>query len=267
MTTKDRPAIPESIKREVRQQCFFGCAICGMPFFQYDHIQEYSEVKKHEASNLILLCPNHHSAKTTNKLSTERIIEAKRSPFNTNRSFTSPFTIEKSKEIKVLLGSNEVSGWFPDGYGEHHAIWINGKSFFTIHAENEWLSISLVLTDSNGKILLVINRGELHSSTAEWDYLYEGDNIKIRAGLRDVLLDLKVSDQKVEILKGGFLDSGLDGYHVQNGMLETLFQGKSCGISIGSSARGNGFGGWGILNSNKYPNIQKPGGFGFFRGS
>jgi predicted restriction endonuclease len=71
--SQERPAIPEHISRTVRQQCGFGCAICGMPFFEYEHIEEWADVKEHTVENILLLCPNHHSSKTTKKLSADRL--------------------------------------------------------------------------------------------------------------------------------------------------------------------------------------------------
>lgn len=38
---KKRPAIPESIKRQVRQEAKFGCIFCGSPIIEYHHIEEY----------------------------------------------------------------------------------------------------------------------------------------------------------------------------------------------------------------------------------
>jgi 5-methylcytosine-specific restriction endonuclease McrA len=60
---EDRPAIPQPIQRQVRQECRFGCALCGKPVFHYDHIIEYNIVKEHKAENLVLLCEEHHGAK------------------------------------------------------------------------------------------------------------------------------------------------------------------------------------------------------------
>ncbi len=262
---EDRSSIPAEIKRQVRQQCHFGCAICGMPFFQYDHIDEYSYVQEHTADNLVLLCPNHHSAKTTKKLSKERIKAAKQNPFNATRSHTSGYRVEPSNELLTMLGSNIVSGWYPEGKGEHHPIWINGKSFFTIHSDEGWLSVSIALTNDHGEILLAVVRGELIVATAAWDYVYEGDNIKVREGLRNVLLDMNLSDSKVEILKGMFLDKTIDGFIVSNGGLFTICEGQNRGASFGGECHANGFGGWGILNSKAFPSVVSPSGFGSFR--
>ncbi|MBZ7507808.1 HNH endonuclease signature motif containing protein [Klebsiella michiganensis] len=260
--TESRPSIPEPIKRLVRQQCFFGCAICGMPFFQYDHIEEYAEVQEHTADNLVLLCPNHHSAKTTNKLSKERIRQAKKNPFNANREHTSGFKVEPSKQLLAMLGTNSVVGWYPDGNGEHYPVWINGKGFFIIHSDEGWLSISIAITDQDGNVILSVKRGELIVSTSTWDYLYESDNVQIREGLGDIILDLIFSDVKVEVLKGMFFDKTKDGFVVENGALLTFFNGENKGCITGGQSHANGCGGWGILNTQSFPDVKVPGGFG-----
>ena len=259
-----RPEIPEPIKRIVRQQCYFGCAICGMPFFEYDHIEEYAHVKENKADNLILLCPTHHAAKTTNKMSKERLKEAQKNPYNASRPNTTGFKVEPSKQLITLLGSNKVTGWYPDGKGDHYPIWINGKGFFVIHSNEGWLSVSLTITNEHGDILLQVIRGELIVSTSSWDYVYESDNIKIRAGLRNILLDMTLSDCKVQILNGMFFDKTKDGFIVRDGALITYCDGNFRGFSTGCTSHCNGNGGWGLLNKNKFPSIPLPMGFGFF---
>ena len=74
-----------------------------MPFFEYDHIEEYAHVKEHKADNLILLCPTHHAAKTTNKMSKERLKEAQKNPYNASRPNTTGFKVEPSKQLITLL--------------------------------------------------------------------------------------------------------------------------------------------------------------------
>ncbi len=40
-----RPKIPLPIQREVRQRCGFGCVICGLPLYDYDHIIGWAETE------------------------------------------------------------------------------------------------------------------------------------------------------------------------------------------------------------------------------
>ena len=63
-----RPPIPESMKREVRQRCGFGCVICGMPLYTYEHMLGYVNVDRHVAEELTLLCYQHQYERTQRKL-------------------------------------------------------------------------------------------------------------------------------------------------------------------------------------------------------
>ena len=66
--------IPESIKRKVRQRCGFGCVICGIGLYEYEHFApEYKDAKSHAPEGITLLCPNHHARKTIGRLSLETI--------------------------------------------------------------------------------------------------------------------------------------------------------------------------------------------------
>jgi hypothetical protein len=260
-----RPDIPESIKRQVRQECHFGCVLCGMPFFQYDHISEYANNPIHEASNLALLCPNHHASKTTGKLSAERIRQAKSNPYNSTREFTTGYSVESSQHVHVAMGSNQSSCTFPKGNGQHHALWVNGTGFLTLTATDHWLTISMLLTDTTGNPLLKVLNGELTVTTAAWDYTYEGRKLKVKGTQGVTLLDLELTNDYVKVNQGAFLCQGGDGFVVEDPVLYSLMSGKCIGVSIQGRATQNQTGSWGLLNSKRHPEIQPPGGFGFFR--
>jgi len=54
--------IPATIRRAVLLESGHACAIptCQFPATEFAHIVPYSEVRKHEVSNIVALCPNHH---------------------------------------------------------------------------------------------------------------------------------------------------------------------------------------------------------------
>lgn len=253
--------IPTSVKRQVRQECRFGCVICGMPIFHYDHIIEFSVVKRHDVENLALLCPNHHQDKTSGRLDADTVAAYRRKPFNSTRTFTSGHRLALARRFSAILGTN--SGWKdfgPDG-GDYSVLWANGTSLLVIHAEGGWLSLSIRLTDSNGTGLLIVDRGELTISTAEWDYEYQGVALKVLRSKRDVLLDIDLANDHVIVRKGAFIVHGV-GFIVAGDQLSTVVNGRKGMTLIGSSSYNNGFGGWGISTTGMKP----PGGFGFFVG-
>ena len=57
-----RPAIPEAIKEDIRQESHYSCAICGhMDNGEVAHIEAVSNTLNNSPENLIYLCPNHHT--------------------------------------------------------------------------------------------------------------------------------------------------------------------------------------------------------------
>ena len=36
--------MPLPIQREVRQRCGFGCVVCGLPLYEYDHLLGWTNV-------------------------------------------------------------------------------------------------------------------------------------------------------------------------------------------------------------------------------
>ena len=54
--------IPADIRRAVLVEADHACAIptCQFPATEFAHIEPFAKVKKHEISNIVALCPNHH---------------------------------------------------------------------------------------------------------------------------------------------------------------------------------------------------------------
>jgi hypothetical protein len=55
--------IPFPIKRKIRQRCGFGCVICGLPLYEYEHLLGFAKVKRHVEKEITLLCDQHHREK------------------------------------------------------------------------------------------------------------------------------------------------------------------------------------------------------------
>ncbi len=57
--------IPAPIARQIRQQCGFGCVVCGLAFYDYEHWNPPFEELDSEpnAEGITIACPNHHRAK------------------------------------------------------------------------------------------------------------------------------------------------------------------------------------------------------------
>lgn len=258
-----RPAIPEAVKREVRQQSKFGCVICGMPFYEYEHIEEYSKEKQHTSDNIILLCPNHHSSKTTKKLSKERLNYLKQNPYNLGKNFSNIYKLEPATTINIKLGSNTCS-WTLKDNPEHYILWINGISYFSLHNEDNWLTFSLNITDNMGKELLKIHKGEIQIRIDIFDFTYEGQTIIIKDKQNEnIILKMKLADNTVEIQKGIIMDNSGDGFIINNKQLKLIIDQNSVATFSRCYWGNNYTGSIGLLNTKKRPVLATPKGFGF----
>lgn len=75
--------IPAGIRRQLRQEAFFGCCKCGSAILDYHHIIEFAEKAHHDPDHIIALCPTCH--RMMGKLRRERCYELKRNPYNKER--------------------------------------------------------------------------------------------------------------------------------------------------------------------------------------
>ena len=217
--------IPEPIKRMVRQKCYFGCIICGCPVFTYDHFEDFALVYEHTIENINLLCPNHHTAKTTGKLSKDRILEASQIPFNKLREKSSSFNIEKSRTVEVLVGGTKIHKDFTGGVDDFAVLMVRCFCFLGLESDENWISIYLNLTDENGNILLTCDNGELQVNTGVYDFIYEGTTLIIRRKKGVILCEISLSNYKIHIKKGYFLNENKVGFIVENGTTKFMYNG------------------------------------------
>jgi hypothetical protein len=230
----DSRDIPEPLKREVRQACGFGCVICGMPVFEYDHIQDFSEVRCHDLANLALLCPNHHRDKTSGRLSREAVSNARDRPFNSLRALSPPYGLHAAARLRICLGSNCGEAW--RDAADYPVLWINGEALLVIHREGETYTFSACITDDAGELVLIIERGALAVSTGVWDFRYEGRELSIRRAAGDIVFEATISDEELIVRRGTFIGPYETGLLIKP-------DGRACfsmsGLEIGAIAEGH----------------------------
>ena len=257
-----RPAIKNSILKEVRKQCFFGCVFCGSPIFEYDHIVDYAIVKEHTVDNLVLLCPDHHTKKTKKILSTESVQYKRTNPFNEKRQELGGPVLDANRTIEVVIGSNLFEYNIGENF-DHCIVWINGYSFFKIESIDGWILPSFVITDNYGIVVFAVDKGEIVMTKTIVDYSYVSNRIKIILENSEVI-ELVLTNYKVEINKAKMIDGNSN-----TGLLITPFSieiKSKRSIKVISKATYNNNGlGIGVLDTEAYPNLQKPSGFGSFQ--
>src|SRR5437899_5550780 len=195
--------LPEAVKREVRKRCHFGCVICGSPVFEYDHIDEYSKIFKHDAENITILCPLHHRLKTKGQLPTRYVRRANRTPKNGKSPYTSPISLPGYAfgPVTFVIGTDKYI-YDVDPERLIPVILVDGIPFLGFQIVDDAILLDLVLHDSDLNPALIIRRGEVEVMTGVWDFTFVGQRLKINSTRYKAEIELKYGVDAIELTKG-----------------------------------------------------------------
>lgn len=204
--------IPLPIQREVRQRCGFGCVICGMPLYEYEHMEEWAEVKRHVAEEITLLCDQHHREKTGGLLPKEVVKEADKNPYNLRKGVSKPYNLHfAGKEAKVEIGGNSFTCQ-DRGYGTAMVpISVDGTPLIGLVLADGHLLLNVVIFDEFNAPVLHIKNNQLYYSTSPWDIQLVGTKLTLREAHRKILLEIDFyPPNRVVIERGRFLRNGVE---------------------------------------------------------
>lgn len=226
-----RPAISESIKREVRQRCGFGCVVCGCPLYDYEHMEEWAKVKRHQAEEITLLCSLHHREKTNGLLPISLMKKRNANPVNLIKGTTRSHALH-------IYGGETVLGMGDTYFFYDHDSSVRGACVLSISNqpilgftfEDDNLLLNFVLYDETDRPILKILDNELVFSTQPWDITFTGHRIEIRGASRKILLVLNV-DVNQGLVAIERAELRYDGYEVRIDETGVNMPGSFNGIS------------------------------------
>lgn len=204
--------IPLSIQREVRQRCGFGCVICGLPLYEYEHMEEWAIVQRHVADEITLLCDQHHREKTGGLLPKEMVREANANPYNLQKNVQKPYLFHfAGTHAEVILGGNKFT-CEDKGYGTSIApIVVDNLPLLGFIIADGHLLFNLVAFDEMNQKILHIRNNQLFYSTMPWDIQLIGRKLTVREAHRKILIEVEFCPpNKVVINKGRFLFNGIE---------------------------------------------------------
>lgn len=231
----NRPPIKESIKREVRQRCGFGCVLCGVPVYHYDHMDEYNVVQEHTADNITLLCGSHHDLKTRGQLPTAVVRSHNANPHNKPHGKTSAHLLfYYGAAARIVAGGNEIFV----ANKSVSALKIDGHSLVDFELVDGNLMLNIDLRDAAGEPVLTVHRNELVHSTHLWDYRYTGKRLSINEAERRIYLTISFEPEthRVVLENGLVSHNGVDVLIDPNGLCIL----NNCTLLSGSNVVGTG---------------------------
>jgi len=183
--------IPAETKLLIRQKSKFGCVICRLAIFTYEHINPvFVEAKEHDAENMCILCPNHQADATSGVLPKIEIAKAyKRVQADTNTiepSRNGFFDLFGSKTI-IQIGASLFTGFTS-------IINVDGNNFLSFKKNTDTGSgfqISGKFLDDTGNELFRIENNEWVGNSKNWDINIVGTKLTIRRQKGDILFSVK----------------------------------------------------------------------------
>ncbi|MFZ6686621.1 hypothetical protein ACO0K0_02600 [Undibacterium sp. SXout11W] len=194
MSTKNKYGlsrrIPDPIAREIRQRCGFGCVICGLAFYDYEHFDpDFAEATEHNPAGMTLLCSQCNQKRARGRLSAETVARHNADPKCKQQGYSSELFDFGLESMTV----NFAGVSFTDCT---HLIVVNGSPILSVKPPAETgqpFRLSGQFTDSKGRVTLKIQDNEFSVGSNNWDVDCEGPRITIRRGLGDISLVLKMN--------------------------------------------------------------------------
>ena len=234
----DRPPIPEGIKRSVRQRCGFGCVVCGLPLYEYEHMEGYANVQRHLAKEITLLCDQHHREKTSGLLPVESVLTANTSPFNLQTGVSTPYSLHYAgPTCRATIGSNNLTA---STAGDFVAIMIDDLPLVGFRFEDGHCLLNVKLFDAANELILEITDNELVYSIEPWDVEFVGTRLTVRVASRAIFIDIQFDPPDgINLERGRILYNGVELLIHPDYMLlvnnNTLFMSCSTGNFPGGS--------------------------------
>lgn len=171
------------VARQLRQEAFFGCCICGSPIIQYHHIKERSEEDHFRPEEMMVLCPQHHDQATKKALPEPEQREHKANPYNKRRNYAGGLLEVKQDYCAINMGTVFM-------VGEGACLRIDGEDLLKIEMGEKHLQISLRFYDEKDNLLVHIDCNEwISGEILPWDIEADWQKLIIRHKSRDIRLE------------------------------------------------------------------------------
>lgn len=207
------------LKRTIRRRDGFGCVICGLGFYTFEHFNpEFKDAKVHDEAGICLLCFQHQGETTKGILSKETISSAVKSARCNQRGYVNAF-FDLKFPIIVRFGNILMRA---NGDKDHAILVLGNEEMVKVSAADSEspFRLSATFKDERNDTLLEIIENEWIASVQNWDIKQEGAKIVICSASRESKiiiranpphelifeeLDLYNNGTKVHFKKGGDL--------------------------------------------------------------
>lgn len=208
-----RTPIPESIKRKVRQRCGFGCVICGLPLYEYEHMLEWAKVQRHVAEEITLLCREHHGQKTNGLLPIQDVEKANQDPFNLREGVSKSLFLHYSGNTDISFNIGESLLNYPKLPENSFVIpiIIDDRPIISFNVRGGNLFINYVAFNENNELVFEIDDNELVYNTEHWDVEWVSNRLTIREKKGKIFLKIEFNPpNNITLINARILYNGVE---------------------------------------------------------
>jgi hypothetical protein len=157
--------VPLQIQRQLRKECFFGCALCGSPLLKYAHIVPYNRIQAFLPENMISLCPPHYGKYDNGDFSESYLRAAKRDPHNKLHPQDAFFV--ESQELVINVGKSKF-------INTHRVLVIDDFDLITASRDNgKYFLLDINFFDRiNNLIATVLENSWVSENSVGWNINY-----------------------------------------------------------------------------------------------
>lgn len=181
--------VPQDVRREIRSRCGFGCVLCGLAYYDYEHFDpDFKDAKEHNPDGMTLLCMQCNQKRARGTLSAETVARANEAPRCKQQGFASELFDFGPEPIEVKFAGVSF-------FDCKTLIQIRGVDLLSIRppeAPGTPVLLSGYLSDCTGATTLKIVDNVWAAGDENWDVEVEGPRITIRRGLGDIALQIRV---------------------------------------------------------------------------
>lgn len=221
---------------------------------EYDHFDpEFADARTHDATRIALLCPTHHREKTSGRLSTRLVADARLEPHNKGKGAIWQATMGPGP-VTFTFGGNKLKG-------NAAGVSINGSPVLRVsmpRSDGVWLLTGNLV--SSGKQILKFEDNIIATSSGLWDVELSGTRLtvvcdendeqhkvaelKFDAGQGEIRIDrLSMSlkeDYSIEVdgTSLSIQQGGTSFIHMENNTFEMIGAGRGPALLIGNADSG-----------------------------
>lgn len=208
--------VPQSVRREIRRRRGFGCVLCGLAYYDYEHFEpDFKDAKEHNPKGMTLLCMQCNQKRERGTLSVVTVAKANENPKCKQKGFASEIFDFGEEPLEIFFAGSRFKNCM-------HLIRVAGVNVLSVQPPEEPGSPMLLsgyFSDSTGATTLKIENNVFSAGEDNWDVEIKGAMIKILRGPGDPALILRV--QPPHGLTVEIIDMEIDGCRLQ-GNSETL---------------------------------------------